>query len=597
MDWSRAGAWTGGAVHGLALSPRFAAGGAALAATSAGLFRSTDGGRSWRRAGSMGYVAARCVAFDPTGAAFAATQAGALARSTDGGNDWRTLDSWAFGPINALAFATDEDGSPCLFAATDEGIYRSMNGGGSWQSTNFGLLDLEILCLASSPHFAEDEVIWAGGANGGLYRSRNGGRAWREAGHGLPDAAVQCLVFTEAGLFAGTEAGLFRLADGDTWAPCGLEGLEVNCLAACGGALLAGTTRGVFIASEDLQWRSTELNEPALALACAPNGGVLCGTTHGGVWRSDDGGRTWQRADAGLAAHAPPLAAHGGNGAFLLADALGGAAYSDDIAAWHPVVADDPLVCVAAPSPSHQPAFIAATERQVLAWDAGRKALLPLPAQPLLDEDDAITALVLNCDGTYLIGTRAGRCQIGIGGLDWRDMALPGAGMVAALQFTPAGSLFALRIMAKENSDDAQHSAEVWRAPKLAHPDPDETVWSMVMALDGLRAPFACLAVADGRAALAAQNIIAQAYIVEGYPVEVRRISVEPGIALTSVAWYGEDVLLATNRGVLYVSSATGAHWPAGRALVDVPVVALFISGDALWAVALGGEVWRYSRE
>lgn len=585
-------------MHSLALSPRFAVDGLALAATNVGLFRFADDGRSWQRAGNMGYVAVRCVAFDPSGAAFATTQSGTLARSTDGGNDWRTLDLWAFGPINALAFATDEDGRPCLFAATDEGIYRSMDGGASWQSANFGLLDLEILCLACSPNFAEDGVIWAGGANGGLYRSRNGGRAWREAGHGLSDAAVQCLEFSKAGLLAGTDAGLFRLTDGgDTWTLVGLEGLEVNCLATCDGTTLAGTTRGVFVADADRQWHPTNLAEPVLALVCAANGLALCGTAYSGVWRSADGGQTWQRADGGLAAHAPPLASRAGNGAFLLADALGGAAYSDDGAAWHLVMTDDPLVCIAVSSASHPPALIAATEQQVLAWDAGARMLTPLPDQPALDHDDAITALTLTGDGDYLIGTRAGRCKIGIGGCDWRDMALPGAGTVTALQFTPAGNVFALRIFVKEDGDSAQHRAEVWRAAKLAHPDPDETVWSMVMALDNLRAPFACLAAADDRAVLAAQNIIAQAYLVEGYPVQVRRVSVEPDIAFTAVAWYGEDILLASNRGVLYVSSTTGAHWPVGRALVDIPVVALFVERDALWAITLGGEVWRYPFE
>ncbi|MCS7055325.1 MAG: hypothetical protein NZM18_04015, partial [Thermoflexales bacterium] len=58
--------------------------------------------------------------------------------------------------------------------------------------------------------------------------------------------------------------------------------------------------------------------------------------------------------------------------------------------------------------------------------------------------------------------------------------------------------------------------------------------------------------------------------------------------------WYGEDVLLASNRGILYVSSVTGAHRPIGETLVDVPVVALFVERDGIWAVTLGGEVWRY---
>ncbi|BCX04064.1 MAG: hypothetical protein KatS3mg053_2002 [Candidatus Roseilinea sp.] len=595
-DWSRIGAWMGGAVHSLALSPRFEDDGLALAATYAGLFRSINGGRTWQRAGDMGYVATRGVAFDPHGTARAATQAGALMRSTDGGVRWQALDTWGFGPINALTSALNQNGNMALFAATDEGIYRSMDSGASWQSANFGLLDVEILCLACAPDFAKSEIVLAGSASGGLYRSRNAGRAWREAGYGLPDAAVQCIAFTEAGLLAGTEAGVFRLTEGDEWLPCGLEGMEVNCLAACDGTLLAGTTRGIFRAGADLQWQPTGLEEPTLAVAYAANGVVLCGTVHSGIWRSDDGGRTWQRAHEGPTAHTPPLAAHTRDGAFLVADALGSVAYSDDGVAWRPVAVDDALVCVTANPASRPTAFMAATERRVLAWDADARALLPLPGQPSLDDDDTITALALTHDGVCLIGTRFGQCKVGGAGLPWHTLALPGAGAVAALHLTPAGSLFVLRIAAAGAGDAPSFSAEVWRLPVLVLPYQDESAWHMLMALDGLRAPLACLLVAGNRVVLAAQNAIAQAYIVQGYSTEVYRVNVEPGIAFTAVATHGEATFLASNRGVIYLS-ATGAHWPVGSALVDVPVVGLFAERAALWTVTLGGEVWRYPVE
>jgi photosystem II stability/assembly factor-like uncharacterized protein len=580
-------------VYSLALSLRFAEDGIALAATHAGLFRSDNGGRTWQRAGNMGYVPARCVAFDPSDMAFATTQAGALVVSRDSGTQWQTLDAWGFGPTNALAFATDKDGNAHLFAATDEGIYRSLDGGASWQSANFGLLDPEILCLTCAPDFAESEVIWAGGANGGLYRSRNAGRAWREAGYGLPDAAVQCIAFTEAGLLAGTEAGVFRLTEGDEWLPCGLEGMEVNCLAACDGTLLAGTTRGIFRADANLQWHPTSLGEPVLALACATNGVALCGTTHSGVWRSDDGGRIWQRTHKGLTAHTPPLAARAGDGTCLLADALGSIVYSDDGVAWRPVAVDDALVCVTANPAPRPAAFMAATERRVLAWDADARTLLPLPGQPSLDDDDTITALALTHDGVCLIGTRSGQCKVGGAGLPWHDLALPGAGAATALHLTPAGGLFALHIAADADSASS-FSAEVWRLPVLVLPHPDETAWHMLMALDGLQTPFACLAVEGDRVVLAAQNAIAQAYLdADGYPMEVRRVSAEPGIAFTAVATQGEETYLASNRGVIYLS-ATGAHRPIGSMLTEVPVVALFTDRAALWAITLGGEVWRY---
>ncbi len=402
---------------------------------------------------------------------------------------------------------------------------------------------------------------------------------------------MQCVAVTPAGTFAGTEAGLFRLADGEVWSPCGLDGAAVNCLVACNGTLLAGTTHGVFRADGAMHWQPVGPDEPVLAMACAANGVVFCGTTHNGIWISDDGGHTWRTAHEGLAAHAPPLAAFAGRGALLLADALGGAAHSDDGATWHPIRTDDVIVCATASPTSRRPTLMAATERQLLLWDAGR--LSPLPTQPPLDGDDAITTLALTGDGVCLIGTQAGRCKVGGAGLPWHDVVLSGTGAIVSLHLAPTGSLFALRVGSARADDAGSFSAELWCLPTLVLPHTDETAWQMLMALDGLRTPLACLSVESRRIVIAAQNTIAQAYLDAGHPMEVRRINVESGIAFTAVAARSRETYLASNRGVIRLSES-GAYRPLGRALRDLPVVALLVGDAALWAVTLGGEVWRY---
>jgi len=592
LDWSRLGSWPGGTVQGIALSPHFERDRLALAATGAGLFRSADGGVTWQRAGEMGYIAIRCAAFAPSGAAFAATQAGALMHSTDGGVRWQALNAWAFGPINALALPPSQNGEATIFAATDEGIFRSMDGGASWQSANFGLLDVEILCLACAPDFAESEVVWAGSANGGLYRSRNAGRAWREAGHGLPDAAVQCIIVAESGVLAGTESGLFRLANGATWLPYGLPGLEVNDLIVCNDTLLAGTTQGVF-RNEGEKWQATEVQEPTLALAGMANGVILVGSVREGIWRSADGGRTWQIAHEGLAAHTPPLAVRACSGAFLLADAVGSIAFSEDGVAWRPVATGNPIACMAASPPGRRCTTVAATKANVLGWDADAEDLSLWTSQPALADEDAITALFLTRDGTCLVGTQAGQCKVGSAGTPWHDVALPGEGIVAALHLTPAGSLFALRLAPKHVADSDSFSAALWRLPTLVLPATKDAPWQMLLALDSLRVPLACLSVEGNRIIVAAQHVVAQTRMTEGDPIELRRIAFEAGATFIAIATRSAETFLASNRGVVRLSD-TGAHQPVGKALAGVPVVAISADEEGLWAVTLGGEVWRH---
>ena len=75
------------------------------------------------------------------------------------------------------------------------------------QSWNFGLFDLNVLCIALSPHLEDDETVLAG-AETGLYRSANGGRAWRETAFPTDKAPILCLAFIDDGaakILAGTE--------------------------------------------------------------------------------------------------------------------------------------------------------------------------------------------------------------------------------------------------------------------------------------------------------------------------------------------------------------------------------------------------------
>jgi photosystem II stability/assembly factor-like uncharacterized protein len=336
--WKQVGAWWGGTVSAVALSPHFETDHLVLAATLAGIYRSTDGGWRWQLSlNGLDDLTTQTVAFAPAGqaaglTAFAATGQGRLYRSQDGGASWQRLDSWKFGVISAITLSPGYAADRTLFVGTAEGVFRSFDQGQSWQSANFGLLDLNVLTLACAPDFTTTELLWLGTAGGGFYRSRNAGRAWRETGFGLPDSAIQCLAVSPAfvedqTLFIGSEtAGLFRSQDsGQNWEGVGLElaGQSINTLALPPNfhaasldlgdtkTLLAGTSGGVFLSPDGGESWLRAHNGPTAPLALAAAGGdyVIAANYQEGIAISQDGGRQWQPSIAGLAAHVPPLAA------------------------------------------------------------------------------------------------------------------------------------------------------------------------------------------------------------------------------------------------------------------------------------------------
>jgi photosystem II stability/assembly factor-like uncharacterized protein len=233
-------------VYALATSPAFASDGTCFAARSSGLYGSTDGGVTWRPLyGSLNLAAAlptSSVVVSPTYAAdhtlFAATQ-NAVLRSFNGGKSWEVVLLPAPPPlIVSLAISPAFDRDSVLFAATAaDGVYHSADRGNRWVGWNFGLYDLNILCLAISPDFAADETVYAG-SESGVFRSSNGGRAWRELPFPPDWGPVLCLALSpnysldrETGVvFAGTESrGLLRSADhGQSWERVGEDAIPAD---------------------------------------------------------------------------------------------------------------------------------------------------------------------------------------------------------------------------------------------------------------------------------------------------------------------------------------------------------------------------------
>ena len=290
----------------LAASPAYARDSICFAACGSGLYRSQDGGEHWELLRASPESVTTAVAVSPSFAqdrsVFAAVKGGIL-RSSDAGGAWFTAGFPAPPPVfSSLVVSPDFERDGFLLAGTlEDGVFSSTDRGLRLQPWNFGLFDLNVLCLALSLNWTEDETAYAG-TETGLYRSTNGGRAWRHTGFPAESAPVLCIACFENAptgsirLLAGTENnGLWTTCDqGETWERLAEETISdtVNQLHAArdadGSPSLYALTNDSVIMSADRgeSWREL-IRVDGLTTAMLPLGDIiLLGVQGVGVMRS-----------------------------------------------------------------------------------------------------------------------------------------------------------------------------------------------------------------------------------------------------------------------------------------------------------------------
>jgi photosystem II stability/assembly factor-like uncharacterized protein len=232
------------------------------AGTPKGIFKSTNGGRTWRRVLASGGEHQQ-LAIDPThpNTVFAGTSAGVY-RSGAGGR-WSVVDQMR----DPWLLAHDPKRPGILWSAWGSQLFISRNGGHDWHAADRGLPGAT---LVEGTAFAVDakEPDTAYVAVNGVYKTTDGGKRWRRASKGLPSGSVEVLVIdpkTPKTLYAGTAVGVYK---------------STNSAAT---------------------WRRLS-NGHAHALAIDPRTPKTMYALGyvGGLVRSTDGGRTWDDASKGL---------------------------------------------------------------------------------------------------------------------------------------------------------------------------------------------------------------------------------------------------------------------------------------------------------
>lgn len=233
----------------------------------AGLFESTDGGETWRPVAGLnehptrrgwfpGFGGMCChslLAGDDGLRLWSGISAVGVFRSDDGGATWSTKNEGVPVVIEdehhkdigycVHALVADPDDPDRIWRRDHRGMFRTLNGGDTWETIENGLpstfgfplvLDRNTKALYCFPLESDMVRLPAGGCFD-VYRSTDGGDSWHPASAGLPREHAYMGVLRQAmavdeldpcGVYIGTTAGTLHASnDGaDSWQtlPCHL---------------------------------------------------------------------------------------------------------------------------------------------------------------------------------------------------------------------------------------------------------------------------------------------------------------------------------------------------------------------------------------
>jgi photosystem II stability/assembly factor-like uncharacterized protein len=199
-----------------------------IAGADGGVWRSTDGGKSWTPlTDDLPTTAIGALAIDPTDENILYAGSGeanfanhsryglGLYKSTDGGDTWTVLAADTFAgrcfsrivvnpqdPQILYAAITQAGGFPEKAAAKGHplkdgpyGVFRSSDGGETWEQLTNGLPNLSATDVAMDP--TDPGILYAGighifgSGDNGLYKSEDGGESWSKiTGGGFPSSDV-----------------------------------------------------------------------------------------------------------------------------------------------------------------------------------------------------------------------------------------------------------------------------------------------------------------------------------------------------------------------------------------------------------------------
>ncbi|MBI2325429.1 MAG: hypothetical protein HYY42_01690 [Chloroflexi bacterium] len=213
--------------------------------------------------------------------------------SRDGGRSWSPI-----GPSGDAMGIAMPPGTKRAYAAGHDAFFRSDDGGQTWSSDRPALPGTDVHGFAASA--VTPGRFYAFVVGHGLFRSDDGGSTWARSGT-APGSTMSIAVASDRDqdiLLASTMEGGQRSRDGGaTWER--VTELGAAYVGASGSRVYAAAGTRVLVSTDGgMRWeqRAFPNGKAALVAAAITDPETVYVLAEGfGVWRSSDGGRTWQQ--------------------------------------------------------------------------------------------------------------------------------------------------------------------------------------------------------------------------------------------------------------------------------------------------------------
>ncbi len=283
-----------------------------------GIYKSSTGGDGpWDLINQPG---ASCLVIDPTNPAhFYACTWSAVLQSTDGGNNWMLAGNDLLSANQQVHLLTIDPTAPnIIYGGIGTALVVSTNGGQNWTAAGKGLNQGALLSIAIDPF--NHDVIFAGGKFGSIYKSTDSGRNFTQLAFSVGEGTYTIVPHpTQKDVYlAGinsTNAAIIKTTNGGDFQSVS-RGLSFS------GAFSAYSTIVYAPSNPNIVYAGSGYNDDRYAR---------------GIFKSTDGGESWQAINNGLATsgtgqprYVKSIAVHPTNPDMVLAATGGGLYQSSD---------------------------------------------------------------------------------------------------------------------------------------------------------------------------------------------------------------------------------------------------------------------------